>query len=99
MRNHIGIRIDSPSNPPVVSGRIKIGFRRRCRTWSGIRPEPKLEPKARQAQTKDQAHSPETRAEGQGHLFPILMDPARLRQLMEERVGEARRVSGPPRLS
>ena len=41
----------------------------------------------------------QTRPSGQGHLFPILMDPKRLRALMDERVGEARRVSGPPQLS
>ena len=41
----------------------------------------------------------QTKATGQGHLFPILMDPTRLRQLMSERVGEARRVTGSPKLS
>ena len=41
----------------------------------------------------------QTKASGQGHLFPILMDPARLRELMSERVGEARRVTGSPKLS
>ena len=41
----------------------------------------------------------QTEASGQGHLFPILMDPARLRELMSERVGEARRVTGSPKLS
>lgn len=41
----------------------------------------------------------QTKASGQGHLFPILMDPIRLRQLMSERVGEARRVTGSPKLS
>ena len=41
----------------------------------------------------------QTRPEGQGHLFPVLFSPETLRQLMEERVGGERRITGPPRLS
>ena len=40
----------------------------------------------------------QTRSSGQGHLFPVLFDAEQLRQLMAERVGEARLVTGPPRL-
>ena len=40
----------------------------------------------------------QTSSSGQGHLFPVLFDAEQLRQLMAERVGEARLVTGPPRL-
>jgi hypothetical protein len=41
----------------------------------------------------------QTTTAGQGHLFPVLFSPERLRQLMEERVGGERRITGPPRLN
>ena len=40
----------------------------------------------------------QTRPEGQGHLFPVLASPSRLREQLEERVGGERRITGPPRL-
>ena len=35
---------------------------------------------------------------GQGHLFPVLTDPTRLRELMTERVGVGKLVATPPSL-
>ena len=40
----------------------------------------------------------QTKADGQGHLFPVLGKPARLKMLMDVRVGSERRTTGPPRL-
>ena len=40
----------------------------------------------------------QTTPEGQGHLFPMLFQPAQLRRLMAERVGEERRVESWPRI-
>lgn len=37
-------------------------------------------------------------ARGQGHLFPVLTDPTRLRELMTERVGVGKLVATPPSL-
>jgi len=40
----------------------------------------------------------QTQPEGQGHLFPVLTSPERLRKQLEERVGGERRITGPPQL-
>lgn len=40
----------------------------------------------------------QTKPEGQGHLFPVLAAPEKLRAIMDERVGSERRVTGAPNL-